>query len=160
MIDLQVVAFQTDLTRVVTFMLGREGSVRRYPFIGIDDAHHPLSHHANDPAKIEKVAKINVLLMQQLAYLLGKMKATKDGDGSLLDHSILICGSGLSDGNMHLHDNLPIVLAGGAGRIRGGRHVRYARELPLNNLLLTVLDRVGVPAEPFGDTTGEVTELG
>ena len=160
MMDLQVVAFQTDLTRVVTFMLGREGSTRRYPFIGIDDAHHPLSHHGNDPAKIEKVARINVLLMQQLAYLLEKLKTTKDGDGSLLDHSILVCGSGLSDGNMHLHENLPIVLAGGAGRMRGGRHVRYPREMPLNNLLLTVLDRVGVAAEPFGDTTGEVTELG
>ena len=160
MMDLQVVAFQTDLTRVVTFMLGREGSTRRYPFIGIDDAHHPLSHHGNDPAKIEKVARINVLLMQQLAYLLEKLKTTKDGDGSLLDHSILVCGSGLSDGNMHLHENLPIVLAGGSGRMRGGRHVRYPREMPLNNLLLTVLDRVGVAAEPFGDTTGEVTELG
>jgi hypothetical protein len=160
MMDLQVAAFQTDLTRVVTFMLGREGSTRRYPLIGIDDAHHPLSHHGNDPAKIEKVAKINVLHMQQLAYLLEKLKATKDGDGSLLDHSILVCGSGLSDGNLHLHENLPIILAGGAGRMKGGRHVRYPREMPLNNLLLTVLDRVGVPAEPFGDTTGEVTELG
>jgi len=158
MMDLQVVAFQTDLTRVVTFMLGREGSTRRYPFI--DDAHHPLSHHGNDPAKIEKVVRIDVLLMQQLAWLLEKLKATKDGDGSLLDHSILVCGSGLSDGNLHLHENLPIVLAGGAGRMRGGRHVRYRREMPLNNLLLTVLDRVGVPVEPFGDTTGEVTELG
>ena len=160
MMDLQVAAFQTDLTRVVTFMLGREGSTRRYPFIGIDDAHHPLSHHGNDPAKIEKVAKINVLHMQQLAYLLEKLKATKDGDGSLLDQSILVCGSGLSDGNLHLHENLPIVLAGGAARMRGGRHVRYPREMPLNNLLLTVLDRVGVSVEPFGDTTGEVTELG
>jgi hypothetical protein len=160
MLDLQVVAFQTDLTRVATFMLGRESSTRSYPSIGVPDAHHPLSHHGNDPAKIEKVAKINVLHMQQLAYLLGKLKATNDGDGSLLDHSILLCGSGLSDGNRHLHDNLPIILAGGSGRMRGGRHVRYPRETPLNNLLLTVLDRAGVPTEPFGDGTGEVTELG
>jgi hypothetical protein len=159
MMDLHVVAFQTDLTRVATFMLGREASPRSYPSIGIHDAHHRLSHHGNDPAMIEKLARINVLHMQQLAYLLGKLKATKDGDGSLLDHSILLCGSGLSDGNRHLHDNLPIILAGGSGRMRAGRHVHYPRETPLNNLLLTVLDRAGVPTEPFGDATGEVTEL-
>jgi hypothetical protein len=160
MIDLQVLAFQADLTRVATFMLGREASPRSYPSIGIHDAHHRLSHHGGDPAMIEKLARINVLHMQQLAYLLGKLKATSDGDGSLLDHSLFLCGSGLSDGNRHLHDNLPIILAGGAGRVRGGRHVRYPREMPLNNLLFTMLDRLGVATEPFGDATGEVTELG
>jgi hypothetical protein len=159
MIDLEVVAFQTDLTRVATFMLGHETSGRSYPSIGVPDAHHPLSHHAGDPAKIEKVAKINVLHMHQLAYLLGKLKASTDGDGSLLDHTLLLCGGGLSDGNRHLHDNLPIVMAGGKGSIRGGRHIRYRREMPLNNLLMAMLDKAGVPCEPFGDGTGEVTEL-
>jgi hypothetical protein len=159
MIDLQVVALQTDLTRVVTFMLGHEASTRSYPSIGVTDAHHPLSHHANDPAKIEKVARINVLHMEQLAYLFGKLRSSKDGDGSLLDHSLLVCGGGLSDGNRHLHDNLPILLAGGSRMMRGARHVRYRREMPLNNLLMAMLDKAGVPVEPFGDSDGEVTEL-
>ena len=159
MIDLEVVAFQTDLTRVATFMLGHETSGRSYPSIGVTDAHHPLSHHAGDPMKIEKVARINVLHMEQLAYMLGRMKAAKDGDGSLLDHAIFLCGAGLSDGNRHLHDNLPIIVAGGAGMVRGGRHVRYRREMPLNNLLMAMLDQAGVPVEPFGDGSGEVTEL-
>jgi hypothetical protein len=109
--------------------------------------------------KIEKVTRINVLHMGQLAYLLQKLKAAQDGDGSILNHSIFLCGGGLSDGNRHLHDNLPILLAGGSGMIRGGRHVRYRREMPLNNLLIAILDKAGVPDEPFGDGSGEVTEL-
>jgi Protein of unknown function (DUF1552) len=160
MFDLLLLAFQTDMTRVSTFMLGREVSGRAYPEIGVPDSHHPVSHHQNDPEKLAKLAKINVFHLQQFVYFLEKMRRTPDGDGSLLDHSMLLYGSGISDSNIHMHDNLPLVLVGGgAGQIKGGRHVRYAKDTPVANLFLNMLDKLGVPAEQFGDSTGRLPHL-
>jgi hypothetical protein len=160
MFDLLLLAFQTDMTRVSTFMLGREVSGRAYPEIGVPDSHHPVSHHQNDPEKLAKLAKINVFHLQQFVYFLEKMRRTPDGDGSLLDHSMLLYGSGISDSNIHMHDNLPLVLVGGgAGQIKGGRHVRYAKDTPVTNLFLNMLDKLGVPAEQFGDSTGRLPYL-
>jgi hypothetical protein len=160
MIDLQVIAFQTDMTRVITFMLGRAGSNRPYPAIGVSDGHHSITHHQNDPVKVNNVAKIDAYLIKTFAYYLEKMKATPDGDGNLLDHSLILYGSSLSDANLHTHHDLPICLAGGgAGQIRGGRHLRYPKETPLNNLLLNMLDRGGVPLEKLGDSTGKLAYL-
>jgi hypothetical protein len=155
MTDLQVLAFQGDLTRVATLMISREGSERVYSSIGLSDGHHALTHHQGDPEKIEKVARINRLHVEIFADLLNKLRSTPDGDGSLLDHSALLYGSSLSDGNSHRHDNLPIVLAGGPSR--GGRHVRYPKETPMTNLLLALLDEVGVPSDRLGDSTGALT---
>jgi hypothetical protein len=160
MFDLLLLAFQTDMTRVSTFMLGREVSGRAYPEIGVPDSHHPVSHHQNDPEKLAKLAKINVFHLQQFVYFLEKMRRTPDGDGSLLDHSMLLYGSGISDSNIHMHDNLPLVLVGGgAGQIKGGRHVRYAKDTPVTNLFLNMLDKLGVRAEQFGDSTGRLPYL-
>jgi ribosomal protein S30 len=160
MMDLQVVAFQTDMTRVITFMLGRAGSNRSYPNIGVSDGHHSITHHQNDPVKVDNVAKIDAHLVQTFAYLLEKLKSTPDGDGSLLDHSLILYGSSLADANRHTHHDLPIVLAGGAaGQVKGGRHLRFPQETPLNNLLLNMLDRAGVPSDKFGDSTGKLTYL-
>lgn len=153
MFDLLVVAFQTDLTRVSTFMLAREGSTRTYREIGIPDAHHALTHHRGNPEWIEKVARINTYHVEQFGYFLGKLKSTPDGDGSLLDHTLLVYGSGLSDGNRHDHADLPVLVAGGG---LGGRHIRCAKETPMNNLHLTLLDRVGVQIESLGDSNGEL----
>jgi len=153
MFDLLLVAFQTDLTRVSTFMLAREGSTRTYREIGIPDAHHALTHHRGNPEWIEKVARINTYHVEQFGYFLGKLKSTPDGDGSLLDHTLLAYGSGLSDGNRHDHADLPVVIAGGG---LGGRHIRYAKETPMNNLHLSLLDRVGVPIDSLGDSNGEL----
>ena len=160
MADLQVLAFQCDLTRVGTMMMGREQSLRAYPEIGIADPHHPMTHHNGDPEKIAKVIKINVYHAQNFAYYLDRLKSTQDGAGSLLDHSIIVYGSSLSDGNLHLHNNLPILLAGGGvGRIKSGRHVRFADGTPLTNLYLTLLDRVGVRMDQLGDSTGKLDLL-
>ncbi len=160
MIDLQVLAFQADLTRVTTFMMGREGTWRSYPGIGVPDAHHAVTHHSHDKAKIAKVILINKHHVEMFAYMLEKMRGTADGDGTLLDHSMLVYGSSISDGNQHLHHDLPIVLAGGGGgRLRGGRHLRYPRETPMNNLLLSLLDLGGVPTESLGDSTGRLEGL-
>jgi hypothetical protein len=160
MSDLLVIAFQTDMTRVVTYMLAHEGSNRSYRSIGISDGHHSVTHHQNDPEKIAKVVKINELHVRTFAYLLEKLNATPDGDGSLLDHSMILYGSSISDGNAHTHDDLPLVLAGGAaGQVQCGRHIRYQRETPMNNLLLAMLDKAGVPAEHLGDSTGQVAYL-
>jgi hypothetical protein len=160
MFDLQVTAFQTDLTRVSTMMLGREGSLRTYPEIGVPDPHHPLTHHGGKVDWIEKVTEINVFHMELFAHFLERLKATPDGDGTLLDHSVLIYGSGISDGDKHDHDNLPVLLAGrGNGSIQPGRHVSYADETPMANLYLTVLDRIGVHPESLGDSTGRVEHL-
>jgi hypothetical protein len=153
MFDLLAVAFQTDLTRVSTFMLAREGSTRTYREIGIPDAHHALTHHRGNPEWIEKVARINTYHVVQFGYFLGKLKSTPDGDGSLLDHTLLVYGSGLSDGNRHDHADLPVLVAGGG---LGGRHIRYAKETPMNNLHLMLLDRVGVQIESLGDSNGEL----
>ena len=160
MFDLLVLAFQTDMTRVSTFMLGREVSGRAYPEIGVPDAHHPVSHHQNDPARLAKLSRINVFHMKQFAYFVDKLRAIPDGDGSLLDHSMLLYGCGISDSNVHMHDNLPIVLVGGAGgTLEGGRHVTYPKDTPVTNLFLSMLDRLGVPAESIGDSTGRVEHL-
>jgi hypothetical protein len=157
MYDLMVLAFQTDQTRVITFMTGREFGGRTYREIGIPDGHHGLTHHQYKPDKIEKVIKINIYQAQHLAYFLDKLRATPDGDGSLLDHSIVLYGSSLSDGNLHLHDNLPIALfGGGSGQLKGGRHLSYGLDTPMPNLLLSVLDMVGVHLERLGNSTGRL----
>jgi hypothetical protein len=158
MFDLEVLAYQLDLTRVITIMLGREFSGMTYPQVGVPDAHHPVTHHAMEPEKIAKVAKINAYHVQLFAYLLERLRATPDGDGTLLDHITLMYGTGLSDCNAHSVTNVPVVLTGGgAGWLKGGRHIRY-RDLPLANLHLTLLDRFGVHRDRLGDSTGRVDD--
>lgn len=160
MFDLQVLALQGDVTRVITFQLARETSNRTYPEIGIPDAHHWLTHHGNDPEKIAKVAKINQFHISLFAEFLSKLKATPEADGSLLDHVLYLYGSGMGNPNVHDHTNLPILVAGGAaGRMRGGRHIRYEKATPLANLHLTLLDKVGVRLDSFADSNGTVDEL-
>jgi hypothetical protein len=160
MSDLMVIAFQTDMTRVVSFMMAREGSNRSYRSIGVSDGHHSVTHHQNDPDKIAKTMKINELHVQSFSYLLDRLKATPDGDGTLLDHSMILYGSSISDGNAHTHHDLPLVLAGGAScKIKGGRHIRYDDQTPMNNLLVTMLDRAGIAAETLGDATGKLGQL-
>lgn len=160
MFDLQVLAFQADVTRVITFQLARETSNRTYPEIGVPDPHHPLTHHGNDPRKVEKVARVNRMHVGLFAEFLAKLRDTREGNGTLLDHSLLLYGSGMGNPNQHDHDNLPILVAGGAaGRMRGGRHIRFAQPTPLANLHLTLLDKVGVRLERFGDSRGRVDEL-
>ena len=155
--DLQVLAYQTDLTRVISLMMAREGSNRPYRNIGISDGHHNLTHHQNDQEKIAKITKINEVHVKLLAYLLERLKATPDGAGNLLDHSLILYGSSISDGNLHTHHDLPIVVAGGgAGQVKGNRHVVYPKETPLNNLLLGMLEKAGVQVEKFGDSTGKL----
>ena len=157
MMDLQVLAFHADVTRVGTFMIGHEMSGRNYPELGFGDPHHSLTHHQGDTAKIEKVIKVNVFHTTLFSYLLEKMRSVPDGDGTLLDHSLIMYGSPLSDGNMHTYKDLPVLLiAGGVAGIRGGRHVRYPKETPMANLYLALLDKVGVQAETFGDSTGKL----
>jgi uncharacterized protein DUF1552 len=161
MIDLQVIAWQTDMTRVASFMLGRDGSNRPYREIGISDGHHSISHHQGDGEKLDKLMKIDQLHVAMFAYLLERLKATPDGDGTLLDHSVVVFGSSLSESNIHTHDDLPIVLAGGAsGQLKGNRHLVYRKETPLNNLFLNMFDLAGVPhVDGFGDSTGRLTNL-
>jgi len=160
MFDLMTLAFQADLTRISTFMICREGSTRTYREIGVSDAHHPLTHHRNNPEWIEKVTKINCFHLEQFAYFINKLKSTPDGDGTLLDRMMVVYGSGLSDGNQHTHNELPVVLAGaGNGALRPGRHVRYPKETPMNNLYVAMLDHMGVPPEKIGDSTGELEHL-
>jgi len=156
MFDLQVVAFQSDISRVSTMMLGREGSVRTYPEIGVPDPHHPLTHHRNHPDFIEKVTKINCFHVELFTYFLERLKATQDGDGTLLDHSTILYGAALSDGNQHSNHNLPLLVAGHAGGQRGGRHVAAKAMTPAANLFVNMLDRVGVATEAFGDSTGRL----
>jgi hypothetical protein len=160
MMDLQVIAFQTDMTRVITLMLGRAGSNRPYRNIGISDGHHSITHHQKDPVKIANVAKIDAYLVNLFAYLIGKMKDTPDGDGSLLDHSLILYGSGLGDANVHTHHDLPIAMLGsGAGQIKTGRHLKYEKDTPLNNLLVSMLSKGGVRTDHFGDATGQLEHL-
>jgi hypothetical protein len=156
MFDLQVIAFQSDLSRVSTMMLGREGSVRVYPEIGVPDPHHPLTHHRNHPDFIEKVTKINCYHVELFSYFVGKLKNTADGDGSLLDHSAILYGSALSDGNQHSNHNLPLLIAGHAGGIKGNRHVAAEPKTPVSNLFVTMMQSAGLPTEQFGDSTGRV----
>jgi hypothetical protein len=161
MFELQMLAFQGDITRVTTFQLARETSNRTYPEIGVSDPHHPLSHHGNDPAKIAKMAKINQFHVSLFAEFLEKMKGTADGEGSLLDNSLFLYGSGMGNPNVHDHSNLPIIVAGGAaGGMQGGRHIRYEKPTPLANLHVTLLDKAGVDVEQFGDSNGKIEDLG
>jgi hypothetical protein len=160
MLDLMVIAYQTDLTRVVSFMLAREGSNRSYRAIGISDGHHDCTHHQNNPEKIEKTIKINTYHVEQLAYLINRLKNTPDGDGTLLDHSMILYGSSINDGNRHTHTDLPLALIGGGnGKLKGGRHIRYAPETPMTNLLLAMLDKAGVHTDQLGDSTGVLQHL-
>ena len=160
MFDLVTVAFQADLTRIVTFMIGREGGNRTYRSIGVPDAHHGLSHHFNDPSKIDRLQRIDQHHVAMFSQFLGKLKGAKDGEGTLLDNSMVVYGSSISDGNKHEHLNLPTILAGGGGgKIHGGRHVRFKKGTPMTNLFLTMLDNVGVQPERIGDSTGKVEHL-
>lgn len=160
MADLMVLAFQTDSTRVCTFVLANEGSGKPYPFIGVSEGHHDLSHHGGNAEKKAKIAKINRFHATQLAYLLDRMKSVKEGDGTLLDHSMLVYGSGNSDGNQHNHDDLPILLAGrGCGTLNPGRHTVFPGETPLNNLWLSMLNRMEISVQQLGDSTGELKSL-
>jgi hypothetical protein len=159
MFDLQVLALQADVTRVITFQMARELSTRTYPNIGVTEPHHPLSHHRNEPDSLAKLARINGYHVSLFAYFLERLQSTPDGDGSLLDHSLYLLGSGMSNPDVHDHDNLPIVLAGGGTGKAGGTHVRYTKLTPLSNLLLTVLNKAGVNMDTFSDSTGKVDEL-
>jgi hypothetical protein len=160
MLELMTLAFQTDATRVVTLTLGIEQSSRNYPEIGLTEAHHGLTHHSGDKTKIEKVTQINEYHIKQFAWLVEKMKTIRDGDGSLLDNSMIIYGASLADGNSHQHHNLPTVLAGrGHGTIQPGRHVRYPAETPITNLYLSMFDRMGVTADSIGDSKGRLEGL-
>jgi hypothetical protein len=160
MFDLQVLALQGDVTRVITFQLARETSNRTYPEIGVTEGHHPLTHHGNDPDKIAQVAKINQFHVSLFAEFLQKLKNTPEGNGSLLDHSLYLYGSGMGNPNVHDHTNLPILVAGGAaGNMQGGRHIRYEKPTPLANLHLTLLDKVGVRLDSFADSRGKVDDL-
>jgi hypothetical protein len=159
MCDLQVLAYQADLTRVVTFMLGREFSGMTYPQIGVPDAHHPITHHQQEAEKIAKVAKINACHVSYFAYLLDKLRSTPDGDGSLLDHVTMMYGAGIGECNAHDPRNIPLLLAGGgAGTLKGGIHIRYPKETPLANLHLTLLEKFGVHLDRIGDSTGKLDD--
>jgi hypothetical protein len=160
MFDLQMLAMQGDITRVITFQLARETSTRAYTEIGVSEGHHPLTHHGGDPDKIAKVAKINRFHVSLFAEFLEKLQATPEGNGSLLDHVLYLYGSGMGNPNVHDHVNLPIIVAGGAaGNMHGGRHLRYSEPTPLANLHLTMLDKVGVRIDSFADSNGKVDEL-
>ena len=160
MFDLQVLAYQGDVTRVIAFQLARETSNRTYPEIGVPDPHHPLSHHGNDPEKIERMSRVNRFHVSLFAEYLRKLAATPDGDGSLLDHSAILYGSGMGNPNVHDHINLPILVAGtAAGGLKAGWHFRYDKPLPLANVHLTLLDRAGVKLDKFADSTGSVDGL-
>jgi len=156
MFELQAIGFQSDLTRVSTMMLGREGSVRTYPEIGVADPHHPLTHHRGHPDFIERVTKINCFHAELFAGFLDRLKSTPDGDGTLLDHSAILYGSALSDGNAHSNVDLPLVLAGHAGGLKGGRHIASERGTPVANLFVELMNAVGLETEHFGDSTGRV----
>ena len=160
MFDLQVLALQGDVTRVITFQLARETSNRTYPEIGVPDPHHPLSHHGNDPEKIARMAKINQFHVSLFAEYLQKLKATPEGEGNLLDHSLILYGSGIGNPNIHDHTNLPILVAGGtAFGMKGNRHITYAEPTPLANLHLSLLDKVGVHLDKFADSTGKLDDV-
>ncbi|HMF76095.1 MAG TPA: DUF1552 domain-containing protein [Bryobacteraceae bacterium] len=159
MFNLMAIALQTDVTRISTMMMGREGSNRGYREIGVPDGHHGLSHHRNDPALMDKVAQINRYHMEQFAYFLNKLKSMPDGDGTLLDHTMIVYGSGISDGNRHNHDDLPVLLAGGSRVFKTGRHVKFAESTPVANLYVSMLDAMDVPTEKMGDSMGRLNYL-
>lgn len=160
MMDLLALAYQTDLTRISTFMLAREVSGRAYPEIGVSDSHHPLSHHQDEPAKLERLHQVNAYHLQQFAYLVAKLDALPEGDGTMLDSTLFLYGTGISDSNTHFHDDLPIALVGGKNAgVKGGRYIRYAADTPLANLHVTILEKLGVPVEAFGDSNGRLDRL-
>ncbi len=160
--DLLALAFQADLTRIATFVFANDGSNRSYrDDLAIGEGHHDLSHHAGNKDKLAKLQKINAFHIAQFAYLLERLKAVKEGDGTLLDHCMIVYGGGISDGNRHNHDDLPILLAGkGGGSLKPGRHVKYPRNTPLTNLYVSMLDRMGVKVDSFGDSNGALPGLG
>ncbi len=160
MFDLMAIAFQTDITRVSTFMMAREVSYRTFPMLNISEAFHPASHHQNNPARLEQLTKINTYHVGLFAYMLDKLRSTKDGEGTLLDHTLMLYGSGMSNSNIHNHSPLPILVAGGAaGRLQGGRHLKYPAETPMANLLLSILHKAGVEQPSIGDSTGPLSEV-
>lgn len=160
MFDLQLLACQADMTRVATLMVGRETTGRSYPEIGVPDAHHPLSHHGEEPGAIAQMAKINTYHTAMFSHMLDKMKATQDGDGSLLDNTLFLYGAGMSNSNVHANNSLPLLLAGGAGgQHKGGRHIVCPTDMPVANLHLTILDLFGIHADRFGESTGEIEAL-
>ena len=160
MFDLMALAFQSDLTRISTFMVAREGSNRTYREIGVSDAHHQLTHHQGDEKKIELISRINRFHIEQFGYFLQKLRSIEEGEGTLLDQMMIVYGSGLSDGNDHEHHDLPVVVAGGgAGSLKTGRHVRYSQETPMNNLYVSMLERMDIPIESLGDSNGELADL-
>jgi hypothetical protein len=160
MMDLQVLAFQTDMTRVISFMLAHERSGRAYREIEVPDAHHGLSHHRGDPASIAKLAKVNTYHVKMLAYYLERLRSTRDGDGTLLDHTMIVYGSAFADGNLHTNVDIPILLAGGGtAKIKSGRHIRYPKGTPVTNLYLSMLDKMGIPLDNLGDSTGKLELL-
>jgi hypothetical protein len=157
MFELLALAFQTDSTRIATFMLAHDGSNRPYPFIGVSDGHHDLSHHENKQEKKQKISKINLFHTTQLAWFLGRLKSMKEGNGTVLDNCMIVYGSGIGDGNRHNHDDLPVLVAGaGGGTLQPGRHLKLDRKVPMTNLYLSMLDRMGVKAEKLGDSTGRL----
>jgi hypothetical protein len=160
MFDLMALSFQADITRISTFMMAREVSYRTFPKLGISEAFHPASHHQNNPARLETLAKINTFHVSLVAHLLERLKTTPDGDGTLLDHSLILYGSAMSNSNVHNHAPLPVLIAGGAaGKLKGGRHLMYPEGTPMSNLLLTILDKAGVPQESVGDSTGLLSDV-
>jgi hypothetical protein len=160
MFDLMTIAFQTNLTRIATFMMAREVSYRTFPMLGIAEGFHPASHHQNNADRLENLTKINTYHVSLVAHLLERLKATQDGDGSLLDHSLILYGSGMSNSNIHNHSPLPVLVAGGAaGKLKGGRHLLYPENTPMSNLLLSILQKSGVNVDSVGDSTGPLTEL-
>jgi len=160
MFDLMALAYQADITRVSTFMMAREVSYRTFPKLGISESFHPASHHQNSPARLEALAKINTHHVDLLAHFLERLKATPDGDGNLLDHSLVLYGSAMSNSNVHNHGPLPVLVAGGAaGRMKGGRHIKYEEHTPMSNLLMSILDKAGIPQVSVGDSTGMLSEV-
>ncbi len=160
MYDVMALAFQTDTTRVASFIVAHDGSNRPYPFIGVNDGHHDLSHHGNDETKKQQIARINRFHLEQFAYFLKRLRETREGEGSLLDQCMVVYGSGIADGNAHAHADLPVLLCGkGGGTLTPGRHLRVAKETPMSNLFLEMMDRMGVPEERFGDSTGRISAL-
>ncbi len=160
MYDLLALSLQTDSTRIASFMVLREGSNRAYPFLDVNEGHHDLSHHGEDAAKKAKIAKINRYHLEQFAYFLGKLNAMKEGASNVLDHSMIVFGSAIADGNRHSHDDLPVLLCGtGGGTLNAGRHVRYPKETPMTNLYLSLFDRMGVKADRVGDSTGPLKDV-
>jgi hypothetical protein len=158
--DLLVVAFQADITRISTFMMAREVSYRTFPMLGISEAFHPASHHQNNPDRLTQLTKIQTFHVGLWSYWLEKLRSTPDGEGNLLDHSLLLYGGAMSNSNVHNHSPLPIVVAGGAnGAIKGGRHLLYPENTPMANLLLTILQKAGIPQDSVGDSTGPLSEL-